>query len=198
MKIIVLLSFVVFYSCGSVKDKNTKKVQNVLGHNQAKIIEKEKLYIYDNRNFSLELPYSWRSYQELQVKEQIRHSPFNKEENKVETETYFLLSVVHTKKNVKKAIIKQMRKMEYYAKHDGYYKSVSKIEEAEGTDAIGSFIKKSFFFSQKKKRYKKDSYYYMLEGKYLFCRIVYPVSLSEPKQNEISEILKTIKVKDHN
>jgi hypothetical protein len=45
MKIIVLLSFVIFYSCGSVKDKNTKKMQNVIAHNQAKIIEKEKLYI---------------------------------------------------------------------------------------------------------------------------------------------------------
>ena len=87
--------------------------------------------------------------------------------------------------------------MEYYAKNDGYYKSVSKIGEAEGTDAIGSFVKKSFFFSQKKKRYKTNIYYYyMLEGKYLFCSIVYPVGLSESKQNEISEILKTIKVKD--
>jgi hypothetical protein len=64
---------------------------------------------------------------------------------------------VHTNKNVKKAIIKQMRKMEYYAKHDGYYKSVSKIEEAEGTYAIGSFIKKSFFFSQKKRDVKKTA-----------------------------------------
>jgi hypothetical protein len=108
------------------------------------------------------------------------------------------ISLVHTKKNVKKAIRKTIRKSEYYAKYDGSYKSFSKIEKTEGTDAIGSFIKKSFFFSQKKKRYKKESYYYMLEGKYLFCRIVYPVSLSEPKQNEISEILKTIKVKDHN
>jgi hypothetical protein len=196
MKIIILIFLLVFYSCGSVKDKNTKKVQNVIELNQAKIIEKEKLYIYDSRNFSLELPYSWRSYQEPQAKEQIRHSPFNKEESKVETETYFLLSVVHTKKNVKKAIVKQMRKMEYYAKNDGYYKSVSKIEEDEGTDALGSFIKHSFFFSQKKKRYKKNIYYYMLEGKYLFCSIVYPASLSESKQNEISEILKTIKVKD--
>jgi hypothetical protein len=123
----------------------------------------------------------------------------NKEEHTLETETYFLLSAVHTKKNVKKAIIKQMRKMEYYAKHDGSYKSVSKIEDSEGTDAQGSFIKKSFFFSQKKKkRYTKDSSYYRLEVKYLFCRIVYPVSLSKPKQNEISEILKTIKVKNRN
>ena len=38
----------------------------------------------------------------------------------------------------------------------------------------------------------------MLEGKYLICSIVYPAGLSEPEQNEISEILKTIKVKDHN
>ena len=196
MKIIIFFLLLVFYSCGSAKDKNIKKEQDVIELNQAKIIEKEKLYVYDSRNFSLELPYSWRSYQEPQAKEQIRHSPFNKEENKVETETYFLLSAVHTKKNVKKAIIKQMRKMEYYAKNDGYYKSVSKIEEAEGTDAIGSFIKHSFFFSQKKKRYKTNIYYYMLEGKYLFCSIVYPVELTELKQNEISEILKTIKVKD--
>ena len=198
MKRTILLFFVVFYSCGSVKDKNTKKIRNVIERDQAKIIEKEKLYIYDSRNFSLELPYSWRSYQEPQVKETIRHSPFNKKENKVETETYFFLYVVHTKKNVKKAIIKQIRKSEYYSKYDGYYKSVSKIEKAEGTDALGSFIKKSFFFSQKKKRYKRDNYYYMLEGKYLICSIVYPAGLSEPEQNEISEILKTIKVKDHN
>ena len=196
MKRTILLFFVVFYSCGSVKDKNTKKVQNVIERNQAKIIEKEKLYLYDSRNFSLELPYSWRSYQEPQAKEQIRHSPFNKEENKVETETYFLLSAVHTKKNVKKAIIKQIRKSEYYSKYDGYYKSVSKIEKAEGTDTLGSFIKQSFFFSQKKKRYKTNIFYYMLEGKYLFCSIVYLVGLSESKQNEISEIVKTIKVKD--
>ena len=86
--------------------------------------------------------------------------------------------------------------MEYYAKNDGYYKSVSKIKEAEGTDAIDSFVKKYFFFSQKKKRYKTNIYYYMFEGKYLFCSIVYPLELTELKQNEISEILKTIKLKD--
>lgn len=132
MKIIIFFLLLVFYSCGSVKDKNTKKVQNVIERNQAKIIEKEKLYLYDSRNFSLELPYSWRSYQEPQAKEQIRHSPFNKEENKVETETYFLLSAVHTKKNVKKAIIKQMRKMEYYAKNDGYIKMFPKLSRPKG------------------------------------------------------------------
>jgi len=76
----------------------------------------------------------------------------NKEEHTLETETYFLLSAVHTKKNVKKAIIKQMRKMEYYAKHDGSSKSVSKIEDSEGTDAQGSFIKNLFYFLKKKRR----------------------------------------------
>jgi len=76
----------------------------------------------------------------------------NKEEHTLETETYFLLSAVYTKKNVKKAIIKQMRKMEYYAKHDGSSKSVSKIEDSEGTDAQGSFIKNLFYFLKKKRR----------------------------------------------
>jgi hypothetical protein len=39
--------------------------------------------MYDSKKFSLELPYSWRSYQKPQAQEAILHSPFNKEENKV-------------------------------------------------------------------------------------------------------------------
>tara|TARA_B110000114_G_C14910307_1_gene324296 strand:+ start:173 stop:325 length:153 start_codon:yes stop_codon:yes gene_type:complete len=50
-------------------------VQNVIEQNQATFIEKEKLYIYDSRNCALELPHSWRSYQDPQVKRKldIRH-----------------------------------------------------------------------------------------------------------------------------
>ena len=195
MKVIFFLFFIVFCSCISVKDKDTLQVQSVLEREKAKIIENEKFYIYDSRNFSLELPYSWRSYQEPQVKETIRHSPFNKKESSIETETYLVCAIVHTKKNVRNAIRNQIRKSEYYIKSVGRYQNISDIKKEKGIDSIGNFIKKTFFFSQKKKRYKNESYYYILEKKYLFCRISYPVGLTNHKEDEVYKILKTIKVK---
>ena len=194
MKNTIFLFFIAFCSCISVKDKDTIQRQSVLEREKANIIEKEKFYIYDSRNFSLQVPYSWRSYQESQVKESVRHSPFNKKESLIETETYLSCAIIYTKKNVRKAIRNQIRKSEFYIKYNGF-QNISNIKKEKGIDSIGNFIKKTFFFSKKKKRYKNESYYYRLEGRYLFCRISYPLGISNLKKDEIYKILKTIKVK---
>ena len=194
MKNTIFLFFIVFCSCISVKDKDTIQVQSFLEREKVKIVEKENFYIYDSRNFTLELPYSWRSYQEPEVKESIRHSPFDKKESSIETEIYLSCAIVHTKKNVRNAIRNKIRKSEFYIKYNGY-QNISNNKKEKGIDSVGNFIKKTFYFSQKKKRYKNESYYYMLEGKYLFCRISFPLGISNFKEDEIYKILKTIKVK---
>lgn len=125
---LTIISFLLFFSFGcssTVQEIDGKQYKNgklypnsgdnLLKNQKVKIIEKDSFYIYDSKYFSLHLPYSWTTYLEPKVKEQIRHSPYKTNEKVINSDFYVIFyaeeTVIEAEKFLKKKLnrIKALR-----------------------------------------------------------------------------------------
>ena len=107
MKPPYLFLFIIFFSCTSSKNTTSSKLypnngENFLKNLGVSIVEKEDFYVFDTNDFSVNFPYSWRSYLEPIAKEMIYHSPFKITKSNLR---HLLLCMFTTQKTLKEISI---------------------------------------------------------------------------------------------
>lgn len=197
MKNCLFVALFILFSCSSSKDNKANKLypnnnKNHIENIRALITEKENHYIYETKDFSLTLPYNWRSYLEPTGREQVWHSPFKK--NKVESDINLFLYIKRSNKKVRKIAERFRIRLKNNFRSD--YKELSTILKSEGKDSIGHYYKIVFFHTINKVRFKKIVFFYNLEGgKYLFLSKAYPIDSQILQQREIDTILSSLVIK---
>ena len=196
MKTPYLFLFIIFFSCTSSKNTTSSKLypnngENFLKNLGVSIVEKEDFYVFDTNDFSVNFPYSWRSYLETIAKEMIYHSPFKNNEVKSET---FIVMYVHNSENPKRDLNRRLRS---FRSPNFNEKLMSSIKKSKGKDRLGDFEKKSYSFTRNKKRFQRIKMYYLYERKWLYIGITYPINISTKKLTEITAIKNSIVVKNN-
>ena len=180
MKPPYLFLFIIFFSCTSSKNTTSSKLypnngENLLKNLGVSIVEKEDFYVFDTNDFSVNFPYSWRSYLEPIAKEVIYHSPFKNNEVKSETS---IVMYVHNSENPKRDLNRRLRS---FRSPNFNEKLMSSIKKSKGKDRLGDFEKKSYSFTRNKKRFQRIKMYYLYERKWLYIGITYPINISTKK-----------------
>ena len=196
MKTPYLFLFIIFFSCTSSKNTTSSKLypnngENFLKNLGVSIVEKEDFYVFDTNDFSVNFPYSWRSYLDPISKEVIYHSPFKNNEVKSETS---IVMYVHNSENPKRDLNRRLRSFRLPNFNE---KLMSSIKKSKGKDRLGDFEKKSYSFTRNKKRFQRIKMYYLYEGKWLYIGIIYPINISTKKLTEIAAIKNSIVVKNN-
>lgn len=184
-----------FLACSSTSFQNKKKKlypnngDNLLKNEQAKIIEKDSFYIFDSKHFSINLPYTWRSYLEPSAKEQIRHSPYNKKEKKMISNVY--LWIKKFEKDESK-VEKSIQGIIARAKENPRYQNVKTSKENEGENL---YYKLNYFVNIDNVNFNDEVKCYPLKDGFLYIKKSLPID-SVGVYNYVDELLATIKIKE--